>query len=104
MVTATLVFAGAWLAQRPGYVHGRIETLGLVLGVAGFVILVYMTALKVAGHAIGQRPLLTLGVLLVVVGLQFFSLGLVGELITSQHEQRERRTDRADAHVDELLS
>src|ERR671929_1253125 len=35
MVTATLVFAGAWLAQRPGYLDGRIETLGLVLGVAG---------------------------------------------------------------------
>src|SRR3954447_16014338 len=34
MVTATLVFAGAWLAQRPGYNHGKIETLGLVLGIA----------------------------------------------------------------------
>jgi len=34
MVTATLVFAGAWLAQRPGYVHGKIETLGLALGLA----------------------------------------------------------------------
>src|SRR5919202_3454822 len=26
MVTATLVFAGAWLAQRPGYNHGKVET------------------------------------------------------------------------------
>src|SRR5947209_5455305 len=34
MVSATLVFAGAWLAQRPGYVHGKIETLGLALGLA----------------------------------------------------------------------
>jgi uncharacterized membrane protein len=34
MVTATLVFAGAWLAQRPGYNHGKVETLGLVLGLA----------------------------------------------------------------------
>jgi uncharacterized membrane protein len=34
MVAATLVFAGAWLAQRPGYVHGEIETLGLILGLA----------------------------------------------------------------------
>jgi uncharacterized membrane protein len=32
MVAATLAFAGAWLAQRPGYVHGRVETLGLVVG------------------------------------------------------------------------
>ena len=34
MVSATLVFAGTWLAQRPGYNHSRIETLGLVLGLA----------------------------------------------------------------------
>jgi uncharacterized membrane protein len=34
MVTATLVFAGAWLAQRPGYVHGQVKTLGLALGLA----------------------------------------------------------------------
>lgn len=32
MVTATLVFAGAWLAQRPGYVHGEVKTLGWILG------------------------------------------------------------------------
>ena len=41
--------------------------------------------LKALGHAIGQRPLLTLGVLLVVVGLQFFSLGLISEMVTSHH-------------------
>ena len=67
-----------------------------------------MTVLKLAGEAIGHRPLLTLGVLLVVVGMQFFSLGLIGELLTSQHEQRRherlRERDRADAHVDEILS
>jgi uncharacterized membrane protein len=32
MVSATLLFAATWLAQRPGYLDGRIETLGLVLG------------------------------------------------------------------------
>jgi uncharacterized membrane protein len=32
MLTATLVFAGAWLAQRPGYVHGEVRTLGWILG------------------------------------------------------------------------
>lgn len=34
MVAATLVFAGAWLAQRPGYVDGEVTTLGLALGLA----------------------------------------------------------------------
>jgi uncharacterized membrane protein len=39
MVTATLLFAGTWLAQRPGYVHGKVETLGLALGIAAEVVL-----------------------------------------------------------------
>ena len=64
-----------------------------------------MTVLKVTGEAIGHRPLLTLGVLLVVVGMQFFSLGLISELLTSQHERAAAgRASRADAHVDEILS
>jgi glycosyltransferase involved in cell wall biosynthesis len=95
----TVAFMGRY-RYRPLHLFG---TLGLALGLAGFAILVYMLALKLAGQAIGHRPLLTLGVLLAVVGLQFFSLGLVGELITSHHEQRESRRDAADLHVDEML-
>jgi hypothetical protein len=36
---------------------------------------------KIGGHAIGNRPALIAGVLLVLVGLQFASLGLLAELI-----------------------
>ena len=50
------------------------------------------------------RPLLILGVLLVVVGLQFFSLGLISELITSQHEERAGPRERTELHVEEILS
>jgi uncharacterized membrane protein len=39
-MTATLVFAGAWLAQRPGYEDGRIAGLGLALGIAAEILLV----------------------------------------------------------------
>jgi dolichol-phosphate mannosyltransferase len=56
------------------------------------------------GDAIGQRPLLLLGVLLVVVGLQVFSLGLITELITSHHEERTSERERAEALVEEILS
>ena len=66
--------------------------------------LVYLTVVKLRGHAIGQRPLLTLGVLLVVVGIQFFSLGLISEMITSQHEERAGERERTELHVDEVLS
>src|SRR2546421_4705512 len=35
MVSATVVFALAWLAQRPGYNGDEVRTLGLVLGLGG---------------------------------------------------------------------
>jgi hypothetical protein len=66
-------------------------------------VLVYLTVLKASGEAIGHRPLLTLGVLLVVVGIQFLSLGLLSELITSHHEERVGRRERTDRLVDEVL-
>lgn len=86
--------------HRPLHLFGG---LGLLLGAIGVAILIYLTAVKIAGHAIGGRPLLTLGVLLVVVGLQFFSLGLISELITAQHEQRAAESERAERHVEEIL-
>ena len=76
---------------------------GTATTILGFVVLVYLTVLKLAGEAIGHRPLLTLGVLFVVVGMQFLSLGLLSELITSHHEQRDADRERADAYVDEIL-
>ena len=95
----TVSFMGRY-RHRPLHLFGG---LGLLLGFAGLAILVYMTVIKLAGQAIGHRPLLTLGVLLAVVGLQFFSLGLISELVTSQHEQRRRERDRSDVRVDEIL-
>src|SRR5207247_5238850 len=80
----TVSFMGRY-RHRPLHLFGG---LGLLLGVVGVLVLAYLTVLKIAGHAIGERPLLTLGVLLVVVGLQFFSLGLISELITTPHAER----------------
>ncbi len=40
MVTATALFAATWLAQRPGYLDGEVTTLGLILGVAAFGLLI----------------------------------------------------------------
>ena len=37
-----------------------------------------------AAHAIGQRPLLLLGVLLVLVGVQLLMFGLLAELMISR--------------------
>src|SRR5215207_8557977 len=95
----TVSFMGRY-RHRPLHLFGGV---GLLLGAVGTIVLAYLTVLKVSGEAIGHRPLLTLGVLLVVVGMQFFSLGLISELLTSQHEQRRRSPDRQRAHVDEVL-
>ena len=96
----TVTFMGRY-RHRPLHLFGG---LGLVLGLLGTVILVYLTVLKATGEAIGQRPLLTLGVLLVVVGLQFFSLGLLSEMVTSHHEERVGTAEREGAQVEEVLN
>lgn len=96
----TVTFMGRY-RHRPLHLFGG---LGLVLGLLGTIVLVYLTVLKATGEAIGQRPLLTLGVLLVVVGLQFFSLGLISEMVTSHHEERSGADEREVAHVEEVLS
>jgi len=95
----TVSFMGRY-RHRPLHLFGG---LGLLLGAAGFAVLAYLTVVKLMGHAIGQRPLLTLGVLLVVVGLQFFSLGLISEMITSHHEERALAREQQAAHVEEIL-
>ena len=89
----SVTFMGRY-RHRPLHLFGGI---GLLMGAVGFVILLYLTMLKIWGESIGTRPLLTLGVLLLVVGIQFVSLGLLSELVTSQHEEsvdeRERMRD-----------
>jgi glycosyltransferase involved in cell wall biosynthesis len=96
----TVSFMGRY-RHRPLHLFGG---LGLLLTLAGTSVLVYLTIVKIAGHAIGKRPLLTLGVLLVVVGMQFFSLGLISEMITSHHEERAFAREQRDARVEEVLS
>ncbi len=65
--------------QRPMHVLG---VPGLVALAAGGLIGLWLTWEKIlTGASIGNRPLLLLSVLLVVVGVQFFGLGLIGELL-----------------------
>jgi glycosyltransferase involved in cell wall biosynthesis len=74
--------------QRPMHVLG---VPGLAALAAGALIGLWLTAEKIlTGASIGNRPLLLLAVLLVVVGVQFFGLGLLGELLVhGEHAQRD---------------
>lgn len=65
--------------QRPMHVLGLPGVVALAVGA---LIGLFLTAEKVlTGASIGNRPLLLLAVLLVLVGVQFFGLGLLGELL-----------------------
>jgi glycosyltransferase involved in cell wall biosynthesis len=96
----TVAYLGRY-RHRPLHFFGGI---GMLLGSAGSAILLYLTILKLSGSAIGGRPLLMLGILLVVVGIQFFSLGLVGEMLTSNHAEKAAATNAGRAHVRDVLS
>jgi len=54
---------------------------GLILSLTGVAVLTYLSAEWFLGHAIGSRPLLILGVLLTITGMQFLGIGLLGELL-----------------------
>jgi glycosyltransferase involved in cell wall biosynthesis len=95
----SVTFMGRY-RHRPLHLFGGV---GLLMGALGFVILLYLSVLWLSGEGIGHRPLLTLGVLLIVVGIQLVSLGLLSELVTSHHEERIGASDRTDQIVDEVL-
>jgi glycosyltransferase involved in cell wall biosynthesis len=95
----TIVFMGRY-RYRPLHLFGGV---GLSASIAGGAILAYLTADKIGGAGIGGRPLLLLGVLLVVVGIQFLSLGLIGEMLTGHHEEKLQATRSGRPHVRDVL-
>ncbi len=78
------VFFLSRFRQKPLHFFG---TIGLISFFIGFIINLYLTIIWFMGHYIGHRPLLILGVLLIVVGIQFFSIGLVAELFNFEHKK-----------------
>ncbi len=83
----TILFVQRYL-QRPMHFFGSIGVLLLIVGGA---INLYMAFLRlVFDMGIGNRPLLFLGILLMVLGVQFFSTGLIGELINIHHVEKKK--------------
>ncbi|MEJ7735568.1 MAG: glycosyltransferase family 2 protein [Polyangiaceae bacterium] len=72
-------------SKRPMHLFGL---LGLVFAGLGVAVNLYLTVVWFLGHKIGDRPLLMLGVLLILVGIQLFSMGFLGEFLTYQHQKR----------------
>lgn len=82
----TVMFTNKYI-KKPLHLFGM---LGLLSGSAGFVIIAYLTLMKfLEGEYISNRPLFIAGVLLAIVGVQFFSLGLIAEMITKTNASQE---------------
>jgi glycosyltransferase involved in cell wall biosynthesis len=67
--------------RRPLHLFGGV---GLIAWTVGFVVNAYLTGIWLSGaQPIGTRPLLAFGVLSMLVGVQFFAVGLLSELLLS---------------------
>jgi glycosyltransferase involved in cell wall biosynthesis len=67
--------------RRPLHLFGG---LGLIAWTVGFTVNAYLTGIWLSGaQPIGTRPLLAFGVLSMLVGVQFFAVGLLSELVLS---------------------
>lgn len=65
---------------------------GLLSGAAGFLISLYLSAEKILlGRPIGGRPLLLLGTLLIIVGIQFIGMGLLGEMLVRVYHEAQQK-------------
>jgi glycosyltransferase involved in cell wall biosynthesis len=75
----TVLFTTKYI-KRPLHLFGFIGVLNFIAGTG---ILIYLTVLKFAdGMPISGRPLFFVAILMAIVGVQFFSIGLIGEMIT----------------------
>jgi glycosyltransferase involved in cell wall biosynthesis len=83
-----MVFFKKYL-QRPMHFFGSIGIITLSLGV---LINIYLFILKLLGNEIWGKPLILLGILLVMGGIQFITIGIIAELqmrtyFESQHKK-----------------
>ena len=83
----TMLFTSKYI-NRPLHFFGMI---GLFLFMIGFIICIYLTIGWFNGIWLGNRPILFLGILLLIIGIQFFSIGLLGELFIKSNMQRNRK-------------
>jgi glycosyltransferase involved in cell wall biosynthesis len=85
-------------STRPLHVFG---VLGLSSGGLGFLFAVYLTLQKLVYHvSIGGRPLLLLAILLIFIGFQFLTMGLLAEMLSRTYHESQ---DKAVFVVGELL-
>lgn len=83
----TVIFLGNYL-RRPLHFFGK---LGLLMSILGFGILSYLTVGWFNGVWIGDRPVFFLGILLIILSVQFFSIGFLGDIVVKLVGQNKNR-------------
>jgi glycosyltransferase involved in cell wall biosynthesis len=78
----TVTFVGRYV-KRPMHFFGFFGALAFL---AGIVVNGYLTVEWISGKPLSNRPMLFLGMLLIIVGVQFFSVGLLGEMLVHQNK------------------
>lgn len=82
--------------DRPMYFFGRI---GLGMFGIGFIFCLILTIEWLMGMAIGTRPLLLFGVMMILLGVQFFSIGLIGDMLVDATY----RKNYCESHIKEKI-
>ena len=87
----TVMFLSRY-TKRPLHLFGLI---GLILTLGGFGITLYLVILRLMKVIwLSNRPLLYIGVLFLILGIQFISIGLLGEMITQSHAKHQHYSIR----------
>ncbi|MEA3476550.1 MAG: glycosyltransferase family 2 protein [Bacteroidota bacterium] len=75
--------------QKPMHLFGN---LGLLMFFSGIVINIYLVVLKILGQDIWGRPLLILGVILLIAGIQLITVGIAAELqMRTYYESQQKK-------------
>ncbi|ASQ89978.1 glycosyltransferase [Prosthecochloris sp. GSB1] len=92
----TVLFITRYL-RKPMHFFGMLSLAGFL---AGFGISLYVTVEKIVfDQAAGNRPILFLGILLIILAVQFFSIGLLGEMLTRDTSRTQLYTIRETVNL-----
>lgn len=78
----TVTFVSRYI-KRPMHFFGFFGALSFFIGL---IVNGYLTIEWISGRPLSNRPMLFLGMLLIIVGVQFFSVGLLGEMMVHQNQ------------------
>jgi glycosyltransferase involved in cell wall biosynthesis len=82
----TITYLGSY-QKSPLHLFG---TIGIALTALGTLIGTYLSIKWLQGYTLSNRPLLLLGILLIVLGIQILSIGLIAEMMNYHHFNKEK--------------